>query len=150
MKRLSQEVRGSFNNADEITVKALSQLPYLTAAINETLRMYPPVTSDLIRVIPPEGKNIAGHYVTGGVSAHSTPSPQYAPNLNRHTWRSSNGQSTTARTTGLIPGHSTLTDSFSRTTKQGRQAIFWKHFNPSAGGRGIAWGASKWPGPDLK
>ncbi|EAQ93071.1 hypothetical protein CHGG_01306 [Chaetomium globosum CBS 148.51] len=66
MKRLSQEVRGSFNNADEITVKALSQLPYLTAAINETLRMYPPVTSDLIRVIPPEGKNIAGHYVTGG------------------------------------------------------------------------------------
>ncbi|KAH6650517.1 cytochrome P450 [Chaetomium tenue] len=66
MKRLSQEVRGAFNNADEITVKALSQLPYLTAAINETLRMYPPVTSDLIRVIPPEGKNIAGHYVTGG------------------------------------------------------------------------------------
>jgi cytochrome P450 len=73
MKRLSQEVRGTFSHADEITVKAVSQLSYLTAAINESLRMYPPVASDLIRIIPPEGKNIAGHYVSGGVSALTNP-----------------------------------------------------------------------------
>ncbi|KAH6853977.1 cytochrome P450 [Chaetomium sp. MPI-CAGE-AT-0009] len=73
MKRLSQEVRGAFNHTDEITVKAVSQLPYLTAAINESLRMYPPVVADLIRVIPPEGKNIVGHYVAGGTFVEVQP-----------------------------------------------------------------------------
>ncbi|KAK3300586.1 isotrichodermin C-15 hydroxylase [Chaetomium fimeti] len=71
--RLSQEVRAAFSNTDEITVKAVSQLPYLTAVINESLRMYPPVAADLIRVIPPEGKNIAGHYVAGGTFVEVQP-----------------------------------------------------------------------------
>jgi cytochrome P450 len=68
METLTREVRAAFGSADDITIKAVSKLPYLTAVINESLRMYPPVVADLIRVVPPEGKQIAGHYVAGGVS----------------------------------------------------------------------------------
>ncbi|KAK4240445.1 cytochrome P450 [Achaetomium macrosporum] len=66
MEKLTREVRTAFNSADEMTINAVSQLPYLTAVINESLRMYPPAASDLVRVTPPEGKQIAGRYVAGG------------------------------------------------------------------------------------
>lgn len=78
--RLAKEVRTAFTNPDDITVKATSQLPYLTAVINEGFRMYPPVVADLVRFVPPEGKEIAGHFVAGGVSLpiKSNCSPQRA------------------------------------------------------------------------
>ncbi len=68
MEKLTREVRTRFSSPDEITGNAVSQLPYLNAVINESLRMYPPAASGLVRVVPPEGKHIAGHYVAGGVS----------------------------------------------------------------------------------
>jgi cytochrome P450 len=73
MKRLTEEVRTRFRSSDEITIQAVSQMPYLTAVINESLRMYPPVASGLVRVVPPEGKHIAGEYVAGGVSSQLIP-----------------------------------------------------------------------------
>ncbi|KAK4041427.1 cytochrome P450 [Parachaetomium inaequale] len=73
METLTRELRAAFESADDITVKAVSRLPYLTAVINESLRMYPPVVADLIRVVPPEGKQIAGHYVVGGTFVEVQP-----------------------------------------------------------------------------
>ena len=39
--------------------------PYLSAIINEVLRLYPPVPSGLQRLTPPEGATIAGRFVPG-------------------------------------------------------------------------------------
>lgn len=50
-------------------MNATAQLPYLTAVINQSLRMYPSAALDLVRIVPPEGWQIADQYVAGGVSA---------------------------------------------------------------------------------
>ncbi|KAK7743643.1 hypothetical protein SLS62_010546 [Diatrype stigma] len=74
---LAREVRSAFASAADITLGAVSgsggggggggaKLPYMLAALNEALRLYPPVTSGLVRVVPAGGELIAGHYVPGG------------------------------------------------------------------------------------
>ncbi len=40
----------------------------MLAVLNESLRLYPPVTAGLVRMTPPEGSMIAGQYVAGNVS----------------------------------------------------------------------------------
>ncbi|KAI0025684.1 putative cytochrome P450 [Xylariomycetidae sp. FL0641] len=66
LEKLKQEVRSTFNNSDEITINTVNHLSYMLAVLNEALRMYPPVTSALVRNVPPEGASIAGHFVHGG------------------------------------------------------------------------------------
>lgn len=46
-------------------VSAVSELPYLDAVINETLRLHPPVPSGLQRITPPEGLFIGETFVPG-------------------------------------------------------------------------------------
>lgn len=41
-KRLQQEIRSSFNSAEEITMEATASLPYLHAVILGALRLHPP------------------------------------------------------------------------------------------------------------
>lgn len=64
---LSHEIRGAFSSEDEITMMAVQKLPYLSAAINEGLRMFPPTGEDLPRVVRPEGDVICGTPLPGGV-----------------------------------------------------------------------------------
>ncbi|PVI03002.1 isotrichodermin C-15 hydroxylase [Periconia macrospinosa] len=66
LDRLKQEVRGAFSNVEEINISSVNRLSYMLAVQNEALRMYPPVTSNLVRVVPPGGANIAGRFVAGG------------------------------------------------------------------------------------
>lgn len=67
LERLKQEIRTTFSSADEITINSVGKLSYMLAVLNETLRVYPPLTSGMVRVVPPEGAEIAGNYVPGGV-----------------------------------------------------------------------------------
>ena len=69
MERLKQEIRDSFTKDEDITVAAVSQLPYLHAVMQETLRIHPPVPFGSARLIPREGAMISGHWIPGGVSS---------------------------------------------------------------------------------
>ncbi|KAK3393264.1 cytochrome P450 [Podospora didyma] len=66
LEKARKEVRSAFSNAVQISVASVTDLPYLDAVINEALRLYPPLPVDLVRVVPPEGAHIAGHYISGG------------------------------------------------------------------------------------
>jgi hypothetical protein len=68
MKKLKEEILSEFKNADEITILRTSQLPYLFAVLEESLRVYPPVPVALPRIVPPEGASICGCWIPGGVS----------------------------------------------------------------------------------
>lgn len=68
MKKLREQVRERFASADEITLKATADMPYLRAVIDEGLRMFPVASYITPRVTPPGGHVIAGELVPGGVS----------------------------------------------------------------------------------
>lgn len=42
------------------------QLPYLQACIKEALRLWPPITGLLQKVVPPEGDTFNGTFIAGG------------------------------------------------------------------------------------
>lgn len=68
MHTLQAELRSSFMTEDDITIEGLMAQKYLHACIEEGLRMYPPVSNGLPRVVPPEGAFIDGRDVPAGVS----------------------------------------------------------------------------------
>lgn len=68
---LAEEVRTRFKSADEITVMATMELPYLEAVINETMRLHHPTPNSLPRFIPPEGRIVNGQMIPGKVRSSS-------------------------------------------------------------------------------
>ncbi|TVY15295.1 Cytochrome P450 monooxygenase hmp1 [Lachnellula arida] len=63
-EKLKEEVRSSFHTADEITSQSAS-LPYLTAVINEALRIFPPFPFVPPRMVPKSGETVAGVFIPG-------------------------------------------------------------------------------------
>lgn len=57
----SPQVKNTFD------VRHVLQLPFLSAVIKETLRLYTPAPSPLPRTVPDEGVKIHGHFLPGGV-----------------------------------------------------------------------------------
>lgn len=55
---------------DDVVVpyEKVKYLPYLRACLDESLRLFPPTSHGLPRVTPPEGANILGDYIPGGVT----------------------------------------------------------------------------------
>ena len=68
LQRLVDEVRLTFNNAEEITQEAVRKLEWMDAVVWEALRLYPPLPIALPRVVPDGGTMVAGCWVPGGVS----------------------------------------------------------------------------------
>ena len=66
LARLTQEVRRGFANDKEMTLEKLSQMPYLSACIEEALRVYPPIAGAVERVVPRGGASILGQHVPQG------------------------------------------------------------------------------------
>lgn len=73
-KRLTGEIRARFASESLITVQSVSQLQYLTACIQEALRLFPPIPEGLPLVVPPEGEKVCGRWIPGGVCIASCPS----------------------------------------------------------------------------
>ncbi|KAL4789032.1 Versicolorin B desaturase [Aspergillus venezuelensis] len=63
MDKAAAEVRSAFATSDQIDLITVSRLPYLTAVIDETLRMYPSVPGQPPRVVPDGGAVICGQFV---------------------------------------------------------------------------------------
>lgn len=68
MEKLKHEVRSTFASEHEITASAVNNLTYMLGVLNEALRLYPPVTSSLVRVVPKGGDRIVDLWVPEGVS----------------------------------------------------------------------------------
>ena len=68
LSKLTNEIREKFNDESLLTVHNLAFTPYLTACIEEAMRLVPPVPEGLPRITPPEGEYISGQWVPGGVS----------------------------------------------------------------------------------
>jgi cytochrome P450 len=66
--RLKNEIRSTFKSSEDISLQACSELKYLQACIEETLRIYPPIKIGFPRITPPQGAIIDGKFVAGGVS----------------------------------------------------------------------------------
>jgi cytochrome P450 len=68
-KKLREELEEHHVANDEtFDITALHHLSYMTAVINETLRLHPPVPGGVFRNTPPEGATVGGHYLPGGVT----------------------------------------------------------------------------------
>jgi cytochrome P450 len=68
MKKLVEEIRTAFSSADEVDHVSIHKPKYLTACLEETMRLYPPVTTLLWRVPPNGGGHTNGLYIPEGVS----------------------------------------------------------------------------------
>ena len=66
-ERAKAEVRAAFHSEESMTLTSTSQLPYLHAVIEESLRMYPPVPTNLPRRVGSGGDDIAGVRVPANV-----------------------------------------------------------------------------------
>jgi cytochrome P450 len=70
--RLQQELRSRFSCLEEITSKALMECDYLSAVVEEGLRIYPPAgAGHLSRIVPKGGCEIDGEWIPEGVSCTS-------------------------------------------------------------------------------
>ncbi|KAF2852264.1 cytochrome P450 monooxygenase-like protein [Plenodomus tracheiphilus IPT5] len=68
MRKLTEEIRGTFSNDGDMTMEKLAALPYLNACIKETFRVYPPVPLIMPRCVPEDGSTIVGQFIPPGTS----------------------------------------------------------------------------------
>ncbi|OJJ73526.1 hypothetical protein ASPBRDRAFT_28753 [Aspergillus brasiliensis CBS 101740] len=75
MHKVLKEVPQAFTADDQITVQSTHGLMYLEAVFNETMRLHHLTPITLPRVIPPEGRQLDGHFIPGttivGINLHN-------------------------------------------------------------------------------
>jgi cytochrome P450 len=67
LAKLVEEVRSTFKNDQDITLRAVENLVYLKAVLQEGMRLGPPVPTQIPRIVPPEGDVVCGHNLPGNV-----------------------------------------------------------------------------------
>lgn len=68
MEHLVCEIRSAFKSTEDISVHSVHQLEYLAAALEETMRLYPPVAQQAVRLSPTGGGTVDGKFMPAGVS----------------------------------------------------------------------------------
>ncbi|KAH8682497.1 cytochrome P450 [Xylariales sp. PMI_506] len=77
MDKVMAELRQHFTSSDDIDMFTVSELTYVLAVLNETLRVYPPVPLQAGRLVPKGGDTVNGIYLPEGTQISIT---QYAMN----------------------------------------------------------------------
>lgn len=81
MRRLQQEIRHTFVSAEDITLSAMSKLPYLHAVILEAMRLHPVSPVSVPREVNRPGTMICGHEIPVGVGEITKTPPLFPPSL---------------------------------------------------------------------
>ena len=68
LAKLREEIDSYFNSEEQITLLSAQRLKYLTAVVDETLRIYPAAVGSVPRLIQRHGEVIGGYFLPGGVS----------------------------------------------------------------------------------
>ena len=68
MSKLTREIRDSFQKEEDINFNSVNELPYMLACLDESFRLYPPVSGSLSRIVPAQGGMICGEYLPPGTS----------------------------------------------------------------------------------
>ena len=68
LRKLVSEVRSHFQSETEISAATVKSLSYLTAVLQEALRLCPPTPDSMRRAIPNGGATIAGNYLSEGIT----------------------------------------------------------------------------------
>ena len=63
MSQLVAEIRSNFKQDTDMTFRAVEELKYMNAVIEETLRIYPPFVTSLSRLVPQGGAVVNGHFL---------------------------------------------------------------------------------------
>jgi len=84
LHKLTDEIRSSFKNEDEITIFSVNSLKYELAVLEEALRNFPPAPNGGPRIVPPEGVIINGTWVPGGTIVVV---PWYSAHRQHCNWR---------------------------------------------------------------
>ncbi|KAG6367110.1 hypothetical protein INS49_001292 [Diaporthe citri] len=66
MACLKREIRSMFRSKDEITMQSTVHCRYLTACLEESMRLRPALCCSLARTVPDNGEIIDGQFVPGG------------------------------------------------------------------------------------
>jgi cytochrome P450 len=66
LRKVREEVRGRFQRDEEITLKAVNELQYVLAVLNESLRAFPPSPFGIPRIVSGD-QMVAGYFVKKGV-----------------------------------------------------------------------------------
>jgi cytochrome P450 len=71
LHRLTQELRSTFKQEEDINVASTSNLSYLNAVIDEGMRLCPPVAIAIPRIVPKGGDTVCGQWVPEDVCIFS-------------------------------------------------------------------------------
>ena len=72
LQKLIEEVRNKFDTEDQITIASASELTYMLAILQETMRIYPAVPVAIPRQVPKEGAIVEGQFVPGNTKVGVT------------------------------------------------------------------------------
>ena len=65
-QRLVDEIRSTFTEEKDIDYESVKKCRYMSAVLDESLRIYPPVPTSMQRMVPGDGEMIEGQWVPGG------------------------------------------------------------------------------------
>ncbi|KAF5230818.1 hypothetical protein FANTH_13669 [Fusarium anthophilum] len=68
LAKLKDEVRSAFQSEDQIDMISVQELKYLSAVLDESLRLYPPAPGPSPRVISEGGDTISGNFIPEGTN----------------------------------------------------------------------------------
>lgn len=68
LDKLTDEIRSNFSSDADLNFEDLSKLPYMSAVVDEGLRIFPSAPIGFVRTVPEGGDTVDGHFIPGGVS----------------------------------------------------------------------------------